>query len=470
MFRPMLPASILWLATMMTSCDLLPSNRAPQDSTVTAPKVISAVEFLNELPLQELPNYLEKLGPVPVGFLGLNMPPFFSLKEVGKLPSDNGITPVIYSGTVQGKRVVYLFTYDKAGKELSRLQLWGDGFVEQDSPAYDEHYKNATIHTAFIADTMIEMKCYYNFIGVEKKACFFYHIGADGIIVPIPKDTISLEDYAAAFPLKEAPWHMGDVDTGGLRQISRLTPYFNFGEVYNDEVYAYGKLELDGLPVVLLYGQDNDKVNLITYNEKGNMAGSLLVRDSIGREGESMSTGNCRIHADGTILLDELYEMDDDGYAYMEKVNMRYAIQASGSIVPEEATQITITSPMFQKERLLKMFRRTAEEYKDQSNIESLILSEIPSPDRISVNMHFYQEGDECLVELFTRKADGMLVDRYALLNTLNKKKYEDVGAKDKVPDAEEYVVEKRGHYTKDVVLKVPGKDLHIDAEGRFVK
>lgn len=470
MFRPMLLASFLWLATLITSCDLLPGAHATKDSTVAAPKVISAIEFLDELPVLQLPFYLEKLGPVPVGFLGLNMPSFFSLKEAGKLPSDNGITPVVYSGVVQGKKVIYLYTYDQTGKEVSRLQLRGDGFVEQGSPAYDEHYKDATLQAEFVADTMIELKCYYRFVSIEKKAAFFYHIQPDGIIAPIAKDTMGLAGFAATFPLKETPWRMGGVDMKGLQQVSRLTPYFNFAEVYDDKVYAYGRVELEGLPMVLLYGQEHDVVNLVTYNEKGQMAGSLLIRDSISREGESTSKGHCRINADGTILLDELYEMDNDGYAFEEKIQMRYAVQASGSIIPEEATQITITSRMFQKEYLLKMFRTTAKEYKDESYTQSLLLSEIPSPDRISAHMHFYQHGNECLVELYTRKADGTIADRYELLNTLNKEKYADVGAKDKVPDVEEYVVEKRGHYTKDVLLKLPGKDLHVDAEGRFVK
>jgi hypothetical protein len=453
----------------MTSCEFTPGDRSAAVSVADTPVVISGAQFLAQLPELRLPH-LAHMGPVPAGFLGLNMPSYFSLKEGGKLPADNGITPVIFSGAVQGRKVIYLFTYDKDGKELSRLQIYGDGFVEKESPAYDEHYKEARLQYDLVADTMIELKCKYYFVKVEKKASFFYHVGADGIISPIAKDTISLAGFAATFPLLETPWRMGPVDMKGLQQVSRLTPYFNFAEVEDDRVYAYGRVELDGLPALLLYGQENNEVNLITYNEKGNMVGSLKVKDSICREGECNYTGNCRINADGIILLDVIYKMDSDGYAFMEKVNMRYAVQASGSIIPEEATQITITSPLFQKERLLKMFRTTAKEYKDEPYKQSLLLSEIPSPDRISANMHFYQHGNECLVELFTRKADGSVADRYQLLNTLNEEKYADVSAKDEVPDAEEYVVEKRGHYTKSVVLKLPGKDLHIDAEGRFVK
>lgn len=466
MFRPMLLASVLWLAVLMTSCDFLPGDRAAATAAVDTPVVISGAKFLDELPVLWLPDYAKKLGSVPVGFLGLNMPSYFSLKEAGKLPAENGITPVIYSGAVQGKKVVYLFTYDKDGKELSRLQIRGDGYVDKESPAFDEHYKDARLDVDFVADTMIELKCNYYFVSVEKKASFFYHIQPDGIIAPIAKDTISLTGFAQEFPLKETPWRMDVVDMKGLERVSRLSPYFNFAEVDNDKVYAYGRLELDGLPTVLLFGQEHDAIHLIAYDEQGSMAGSLMVKDSSGSEGETYTWGNCRMNADGTILLDEVYSMHDDGFEFMEKVNMRYAIQTSGSIVPEEATQITVTSPMFQQEVLLKHLRSNVGEPYTQS----LLLSAIPSPDRISVHMHFYQKGKEGLVELYTRRAAGTIIDRYELLNTLTKISVAAAGAKDKERDEEEYVVEKRGHYTKNVVLKLPGKDLLIDAEGRFVK
>lgn len=467
MFRPMQLASVLWLATLITSCDFLPSSKTTKDSVVAAPKVLTAVEFLDELPILRLPDYAKKLGPVPVGFLGLNMPAYFSLKEAGRLPAEHDITPVIYRGSVQGRKVVYLFTYDKAGKEIARLQLCGDGFVEPQHPAYDEHYKDARLDVMFVADTMIELKCNYYFVNVEKKAAFFYEIKPDGMIAPMAKDTVSLLDFAAAFPLKEKPWHMGAVNMKGLELVSRLTPYFNFGEVSNDKVYAYGRIEQDDLPPVLLFGIEGEKLNLITYNEQGKLAGSLIIKDSISRDGESTATGNCRVNGDGVILLDEVYRMRTDGYEFMEKKEMRYVIQTSGSIIPEEATQITITSPMFQKEYLMKFFRTT----EDESFPQSVLLSEIPSLDRLSVHMSFYKKGEEYLVELYTRSAvDGKLRDCYQLLNTLNKVPYGEAGARDEEPDREEYVVEKRGHYTKNVLIKLPGIEMHVDAKGRFVK
>lgn len=475
MFRPMLMAGSLWLAFTMTACHFSSSTATNQDSTSRISVPLTFAAFLDSLPVVTLPYYSDELMAIPEGFKVPGIPAFYNYQEAGKLGTLNGYTPVIYSGMMtEGHRVAYLITYDASGNERSRLQLAGEGYIDKESPAYDEHYKDALLYSSFESDSLIELKCYYQFndkgnINIEKKACFFYHITDDGMIAQLPRDTISLEAFAAGFPLKEKPFHQDSVALKGLKLISRLTPYFNFAEVDIDEVYAYGRIELNGLPPALLFGRNwiegeggaDSQVDLITYDEKGHIAGTLMIIGGNGIEGESYKTGNARIDADGNIRLDEKHTLFlDDGADFTENVDMQYAIQASGSIVPAEATLITITASVFRQDLMLKQFRNNTIDY---------LVSDIPSPERLRLSMHFFQKGNECLMELFTSKADGLVLDRYPLYNTLKKVSYREAASKDQTPD-DGYVREKRGHYTKDVVIKLPSKDLHIDVDGRFVK
>lgn len=475
MFRPMLMAGTLCLAFTMTACHFSSTTAANQDSTTKVPVPLTFEAFLDGLPVVGLPFNSDEFPPIPAGVKIPDIPAFYNFQRAGKLPPVHGYTPVIYRGMVaEGKRLIYLITYDAAGKERSRLQLGGDGYIDKESPAYDEQYKEAYLYGEIESDSLIELKCYYQFndkgnINVEKKACFFYHITADGIIARLPQDHISLEAFAAAFPLKEKPFQEDSVNLKGLKLISRLAPYFNFAEVYVDSVYAYGRIEPEGLPTALLFGRDrvegeggaDAQVDLITYNEKGQIAGSLMILGGNGIEGENYNTRNARIDHEGNIRLDEKHTLFlDDGADFAENVDMQYAIQASGSIVPVEATLITITGSVFRQDLLLKQFRNNTIDY---------LVSAIPSPERLRVSMHFFQKGNECLMELFTSKADGLVLDRYPVYNTLKKVSYREAASKDQDPD-DGYVVEKRGHYTKDVVIRMPGQELHVDADGRFVK
>ncbi|WP_440132627.1 hypothetical protein [Chitinophaga sancti] len=475
MFRPVLMASLLWLAFIMPACDSLSTTAASQDSTAKIAAPPTFVEFLNGLQVISLPYSSEEWPPIPEGVKIPDIPAFYNFKNAARLSPVNGYTPVLYRGLMsEGKRLIYLITYDAAGKERSRLQLRGEGYIDKASPAYDEHYKEAYLYPEIGRDSLIELKCTYLFkekghVNVEKKACFFYHITPDGMITAIPRDTISLQAFAAAFPVKEMPFQGNTVQLKGLKLISRLTPYFNYGEVYVDSVYAYGKLDLDGLPTTLLFGRDaveeeggaDAQVDLITYNEKGEMAGNLMIIGGNGIEGGTDKTGNVRIDREGNIRLDEKHSLILDNEAeFTENVEMQYAIQASGSIVPVEATIITITGSVFRKDMLLKQFNGNNFDY---------VVSEIPSPERLRLNMHFFQKGNECLMELYTTKGNGKVLDRYPVYTSLKKVKYEEAASKNK-EEEDGYVVEKRGHYTKDVVIKLPGKEVHVDADGRFVK
>lgn len=475
MFRPMLMAATLWLAITMTSCHFGSTTATNQDSTAKAPGSLTFAEFVESLPVVTLPDYSETLKPIPENFKVPGYPAVYDCQKAGKLVTVNGYTPVIYSGMMtEGHRVVYLSIYDAAGDERSRVQLAGDGYVDKESIAYDQHYKDAYLYADIESDSFIVLKCYYQFndkgnINIEKKACFFYHITADGMIEKLPQDSISLETFAAGFPLKEMPFHEDSVKLKGLKLISRLTPYFNFAEVDVDSVYAYGKIELDGLPTALLFGREmvegesgsEAQVDLVTYNEKGKIAGNLMIIGGSGIEGGSNKTGNARIDHEGNVRLDEQNTLFlEDGADFSAKVDMQYAIQSSGSIVPVEATLITITGSVFRQDLLLKQFGNNPIDY---------LVTEIPSPERLRLSMHFFRKGTEHLMELFTSNAEGMVLDRYPVYNTLKKGSYKEAASRDQEPE-DGYVIEKRGHYTKEVVIKLPGKDVHIDADGRFVK
>lgn len=475
MFRPMLMAGALSLALTITSCHFGSTTATNQDSTANMPASLTFGEFVESLPVVPLPYYSENLKPIPENFKVPGFPAVYNCQKAGKLATVNGFTPVIYSGMMtEGHRVVYLSIYDAAGDERSRMQLAGDGYIDKESAAYNEHYRDAYLFSSFESDSFIELKCYYRFkdkgtVNLEKKACFFYHISADGVIAKLPGDTISLETFASGFPLKENPFHEDSVKLKGLKLISRLTPYFNFAEVAIDSVYAYGRIELDGLPTALLFGRDliegeggsDPQLDLITYNDKGKIAGTLMLIGGSGVEGGNDNIRNARIDQEGNIRLDEKHTLFlDDGAEFTENVEMQYAIQASGSIVPVEATLITITGSVFKQDLLLKQFHNTTIDY---------LVSSIPSPERLRISMHFFQKGNECLMELFTSKSDGVVLDRYPVYNTLKKVSYKEAASKDQDPE-DGYVVEKRGHFTKDVVIKLPGKDVHVDADGKFVK
>jgi hypothetical protein len=471
----MLIAGSLWLALTITSCHFGSTTTTNQDSTAKTPAPLTFGEFLTSLPVVPLPYYLDHLAPIPDNYKVSGFPAIYDCQKAGKLTTVNGYTPVIYSGVMpEGRRVVYLSIYDATGDERSRLQLAGDGYINKESVAYDEHYKDAYLYADFESDSFIVLKCYYQFndkgnINVEKKSCFFYHITDDGMIAQLPKDTISQEAFAAAFPLKEKPFHEDSVKLNGLKLISRLTPYFNFAEVEVDSVYAYGRIELDGQPAALLFGRKEvegeggsaAQVDLITYNEKGNIVGNLMILGGSGIEGGSNKTNNARIDNEGNVRLDEKSTLIlEEEAEFSAKVDMQYAIQSSGSIVPVEATLITVTGSVFRQDLLLKQFG---------SNPIDYLVTEIPSPERLRLSMHFFQKGTERLMELFTSNADGMVLDRYPVYTTLKKVSYKEAASKDQEAEGG-YVVEKRGHYTKDVVIKLPGKDVHIDADGRFVK
>lgn len=475
MFRPMLMAGSLWLALLMTSCHFGSTTTTNQDSTVNVPVSLTFGEFVESLPIVPLPYYSETLHAIPENFKVPGYPAIYDIQKAGKLATVNGYTPVIYSGMMtEGHRAVYLSIYDAAGDERSRMQLAGDGYIDKESVAYNERYKDAYLYADFESDSFIELKCYYQFndkgnINTEKRACFFYHITTDGMIAKLPQDTISLDAFAGGFPVKEMPFQENAVTLKGLKLISRLTPYFNFAEVDVDSIYAYGKIELDGLPTALLFGRDlvegeggsDAQVDLVTYNEKGNIAGNLMIIGGSGTEGGSYRTSNARIDREGNVRLDEQNTLFlEDGAEFTAKVDMQYAIQSSGSIVPVEATLITITGSVFRQDQLLKQFGDNPIDY---------LVTEIPSPERLRLGMHFFRKGTEYLVELFTSNADGMVQDRYPVYNTLKKVSYKEAASRDQEPE-DGYVIEKRGHYTKDVVIKLPGKDVHIDADGRFVK
>jgi len=65
--------------------------------------------------------------------------------------------------------------------------------------------------------------------------------------------------------------------------------------------------------------------------------------------------------------------------------------------------------------------------------------------------MHFFQKENECLMELFTSKADGLVLYRYPLYNTLKNVSYREAAIKDQ--DTDNGCVREKGGITQRICI-----------------
>ena len=297
MFQPMRLVSLLGLAMVLYSCNHSPVANNGEDSTAMKPAPVTFSDFITGLPLLTLPFTGEGLESIP-GDKYPGIPHYTNIKA-GRLQPVNGHTPVIFNGMMnEGHLVSYLIIYDNKGKESSRLQIEGAGYIDKQSIAYSEDMKgqDAYLWNYFGTDSLIELRCRYSFEEhgttiTDKTACYFYRITPAGHIEIVPRDTTSLTTFADSFPLKEAGFRLDSFKLNGLKPISKLTPYFNFGDVdVNIPVYAYGRMELVDKPLVLFYARDTvcydeggvaPEVDMITYDDKGRVAGKVMIKGGI---------------------------------------------------------------------------------------------------------------------------------------------------------------------------------------------
>lgn len=483
MFRTIPVVCLLWLA-IHSSC----TNTTPPPATsksIDIPQILpdKAMEFsnfLNEMAMLKLPypnayelkeikNYAEYLG---AGH--------YDKVKAGRFAALNGYTPVIFSCDVnEHEKVTYLVVYTEDGAERARLQIAADK-QKRGTATQDQQLNDSTEFTSqwfyMSEDSLIEVRDRHSFYvnGTQKvnTALHFYHITRKGLIKEVPRIKESFDTYAARFPKHELPATLDTVIINGLNPVSRLTSFYDFVDERQDPLYALGKLNLKGRATILLYARDTiylddgfnyPEVKLVTYHE-GKEKDRIVIYG--GRVGENYETvyKKCNLDTDGSInLREEDNRYADSLYKFNTVYNMQYEILPGGKIVGRQATSIVHTSRLYNEKDCIKYFKV------GHSNHHYKTLFHIRAKKGILVGLHAYNKGAENFMEFITANADNKIIDRYTVYNHLKKQKYADVKAKE-MKNVEDDYNDRRGKLTCDAIIRLPGRDLHITPEGKFVK
>lgn len=483
MFRTIPVVCLLWLA-INSSC----TNTTPPPATsksIDIPQILpdKAMEFsnfLNEMAMLKLPypnayelkeikNYAEYLG---TGH--------YDKVKAGRFAAQNGYTPVIFSCDInEHEKVTYLVVYTEDGAERARLQIAADK-QKRGTATEDQQLNDSTEFTSqwfyMSEDSLIEVRDRHSFYvnGTQKvnTALHFYHITKKGLIKEVPRIKESFDTYAGRFPKHELPATLDTVIINGLNPVSRLTPFYDFVDERQDPLYSLGKLNLKGRATILLYARDTiylddgfnyPEVKLVTYHE-GKEKDRIVIYG--GRVGENYETvyKKCNLDTDGSInLREEDNRYADSLYKFNTVYNMQYEILPGGKIVGRQATSIVHTSRLYNEKDCIKYFKagHNSHHYKT--------LFHIRAKKSILVGLHAYNKGAENFMEFITANADNEIIDRYTVYNHLKKQKYADVKAKE-MKNVEDDYNDRRGKLTCDAIIRLPGRDLHITPEGKFVK
>lgn len=487
MFRTMPIICLLWLA-INSSCNNSPQPVATQQSINIAPIVPDSVmkfyDFINELVLLKLPypnayelktvnNYASYLGDGP-----------YARVKAGRFTETAGFTPVIYACEVNDhEKRTFLVVYNDKGVEMSRLQIAADVRNELTAEETTERDVVTADTTEFNnqwyyinADSIIEVRARHSYYaeGNQKVSTSlrFYRIASGGLIKEVPKEKESFEKYADHFPKHSLPATLDTVNTKGLTQVSRRTPFYDFKEERQDPLYAWGRLNIAGRATALLYARDTiyldeglnyPEVKLITYKDGKEKDRIVIYGGTLGENAETIYR-KCMVDKDASINLEEEDNRYPDSlFRFRTVYNMQYEIVPGGKIIGRQATSIVHSSKLYNEKECIKYFktRHTSHNY--------ISLFHIRAEHNILVGLHAYNKGEERFLEFLTVNRDNKIIDRYTLYDHLKKTKYADVKAK-QMEHAEDDYNERRGKLTCDAIIKLQGKELHITPGGKFVK
>lgn len=485
MFRAIPVVCLLWLA-IHSSCNSSsspPPAAGPQRidiPQILPDKAMAFSNFINDMAMLKLPypnayelkeikDYTEYLGTQ-----------HYDKVKAGRFAPVNGYTPVIFSCDVnEHEKVTYLAIYTEDGAERSRLQIAAEkqkrGTITQDEQASDS--TEFTSQWFYMSeDSLIEVRDRHSFYvkGTQKvnTALHFYRIAKNGLIKEVPRIKESFDVYSGRFPKHELPATLDTVIISGLHPVSRLTPFYDFKDEGPDPLYALGKLKLKGRATILLYARDTiylddgfnyPEVKLITYNEGKEKDRMVIYGGTVGENYETIFK-KCNLDPDGSInLREEDNRYADSLYVFNTVYNMQYEILPGGKIVGRQATSIIHTSRLYNEKDCIRYFKvgKSSHHYKT--------LFHIRAKKSILVGLHAYNKGAENFMEFITVNIENKIIDRYTVYNHLKKQRYADVKAKE-MKNAEDDYNDRRGRLTCDAIIRLPGKELHITPEGKFVK
>ncbi len=491
MFRAIPIVCFIWLV-FNSSCNNRPKpaviieHKSINIAPVVPDSMTKYYDFVNGLTQLKLPYpnaYELKQIKDYAHYLGIDTT--YQLVKAGRFATTNGLTPVIFDCEINDyERRTWLVIFNDNGVEQSRLQIAADVRPSSEEEASEESTAvKDTTTTRFTSewfyiglDSVIEVRARQSaYVQGSQKvntSLRFYRIGAKGTIKEVSRDKESFEKYAARFPERKLPAVVDTVNTGVLKAVSRLTPYYDFREESQDPLYAMAKLEIGNRATALLYARDTiyldeglnyPAVKLITYKKGKEIDKIVVYGGTLGEHSETIYR-KCTVDKDASInLQEEDSRVVDSSFRFKTVYNMQYEILPGGKIIGRQATSIVHSSKLYNEKALIKYFKGR------YSTHNYISLFNIRAKDNILVGLHSYNKGQENYLELLTVNKDNKIIDRYTIYDHLKKQKAADVKAK-KMEDIEDDYNDRRGRLTCDAIIRLAGKDLHITPGGKFVK
>lgn len=408
----------------------------------------------------------------------------FQRVKAGRFATVSGFTPVIYACEMNDhEKRTFLVVYNDNGVETSRLQIAANvsrapGEEEEEViPVKDTSSTEFTNQWFYIgSDSLIEVRARHStYVQGNQKvntSLRFYRIGRKGKIKEVQRDKESFEKYADRFPEQKLPATLDTVSTAGLKQVSRLTPYYDFKEESQDPLYALGRLNIAGRATGLLYARDTiyldeglnyPEVKLITYKKGKEVDRIVVYGGTLGEHSETIYR-KCMVDKDASINLQEEDTRElDSSFRFKTVYNMQYEVLPGGKIIGRQATSIVHSSKLYNDKACIKYFKGR------HGNHHYVSLFHIRAKDNILVGLHAFNKGGENFLEFLTVNKDNKIIDRYTVYNNLKKLKLADVKAK-QMENRENDYNDRRGKLTCDAIIKMTGKELHIMPGGKFVK
>ncbi|SKA42947.1 hypothetical protein SAMN04488128_10661 [Chitinophaga eiseniae] len=408
--------------------------------------------------------------------------PFVILKPfqlfAGKLPGKRDFVPVLvkYQISEGDTTRMLLVTFTPDGKEIARQEVGLQHPASEESPRWIHRWP------MLLNDTVVEVReeRWARSLGDEAKVQYFT-LTAAGQIHALPLERTSFETYAARFPDLQAPFAAGRPEITTLKRVSRFSPWYSYRWVigYDQlDMYHYGKIQLPGKPLLLLYAygptsyDDGEKLDttlqLITCKTDGTAIDQLPLYTTITGEGNVQRSRNAVVRQDGSVMLEEsssnvadmtLWELGST----VSRLKA-YHIGAGGKF-EAEIHGVTYTVPGFSDAAIQEVFQSNKDNFAEKEDLqlrEELFSLRDRSPLGFSVKAAFYHWEGAQVAELLTFNEKDQIVDRYVLFNPRGVR----------LPDAPKGTLDQQrvSDWKGPVTLHLGSTTLQITREGKFVR
>lgn len=408
--------------------------------------------------------------------------PFAALKPfqlfAGKLPGKRDFIPVLVKYQIKEGDTTrtLLVTFTPDGKEIARQE------VGLQHPANEVGDRWMRRWPMLLNDTVVEVREQrWGKSSEDEASVQYFTFTAVGQIHAFPLEQTSFETYATRFPDLQAPFAAGRPEITRLKRVSRFSPWFPYRWVigYDQlDMYHYGKIQLPGKPLLLLYAygptgyDDGEKLDttlqLISCKAEGSAVDQLHLYTTITGEGNVQRSRNAVIRQDGSIMLEESSSNIADMTLWdlsstVSRLKV-YHIGAGGKF-EAEIHGVTYTVPDFSDAAMQEVFQSNKDDFSEKEDLqlrEELFSLRDRSPFGISVKVAFYRWENAQVAELLTFNEKEEIIDRYVLFNPRGVS----------LPDVPKGSLDQQDirDWKGPVTLQLGNTTLQITREGKFVK